>query len=885
VTHPAGGTPKIELKSLLVAGIKTVEKNNNLAITLPKLFEVLSAIDKTVLEMISSGTPLSDVLSVLCQIIEERSPGLLCSILLLDPNRKSLRHGAAPSLPDSYTLAIDGITIGPRVGSCGTAAYRAEPVIVMDIATDPLWSDYRDLALSHGLRACWSTPIISKDDKVLGTFALYYCEPRGPSQEDLQVIERATHLAAIAIERQRAEAERQVMFEIIQGVNVSANLDELFHLIHQSLKKVIFAENFFVALYDRRSGLFTFPFFVDQFDPPPPSQKLEKSCTAYVFRAGRPMIITQEFFDQLAERGEVELVGTPGPTLLGVPLKTPKETIGVLVAQHYEDGNAYTERELEFMASVGGQIAVAIDRKRAEEELRAAETRFRTLVEQLPAITYVAEFGAAGPWSYVSPQIETLLGFSPAEWMTDSEAWVKCLHPEDRERVLGEEEQSQHSGEPFRSEYRMIARDGRVLWCRDEATVMSDQAMKRNLMLGVIHDITQRRQLEEQLRQSQKMEAVGRLAGGVAHDFNNLLMIIKGNSEMMIEHLGATERWRKNAGEIDKAADKAASLTRQLLAFSRMQVIQPKLLDLNGVVGEMAKMLGRLIGDHIELNIVSGASPGAVKADQGQIEQVLMNLVINGRDAMPEGGRLTIETANVFLDGAYARQHTEIQPGNYVMMAVSDNGVGMDAETQAHIFEPFFTTKELGKGTGLGLATVYGAVKQNGGWIWVYSEPGRGTTFKIYLPQVEQVVSSPGRSRAVGPPLHGSETILLVEDQDAIRNLASEFLKGNGYNILEAGDGREALQVAEQHHGEIDLLLTDVVMPRMGGLELAVRLANLHPQMKVIYMSGYAEYAKDNRKLADSERVILQKPFALDTLARKVREVLAVQGRVALLPK
>jgi CheY-like chemotaxis protein len=299
----------------------------------------------------------------------------------------------------------------------------------------------------------------------------------------------------------------------------------------------------------------------------------------------------------------------------------------------------------------------------------------------------------------------------------------------------------------------------------------------------------------------------------------------------------------------------------------------------------MAKMLGPLIGEHIELNIVSGASLGAVKADQGQIEQVLMNLVINGRDAMPEGGSLTIEIANVFLDEAYARQHTEVRPGNYVMMAVSDTGVGMDAETQAHIFEPFFTTKELGKGTGLGLATVYGAVKQNGGWIWVYSEPGRGTTFKIYLPQVEQVFSSPDRSRTVGPPLRGSETVLLVEDQDAIRDLASEFLKDSGYTILEARDGSEALQVAEQHHGEIDLLLTDVVMPRMGGPELAVRLANLHPQMKVIYMSGYAEYAKDNRKPADWEKVILQKPFALDTLARKVREVLAAQGRVALLPK
>ena len=397
-------------------------------------------------------------------------------------------------------------------------------------------------------------------------------------------------------------------------------------------------------------------------------------------------------------------------------------------------------------------------------------------------------------------------------------------------------------------------------------------------MLGVVYDITQRRNLEEQLRQAQKMEAVGRLAGGVAHDFNNLLMIIRGNSEVMLEHLSATERSRKNAIEIGKAADKAAALTRQLLAFSRMQVIQPKLLDLNGVVNEMAKMLRRLIGDDIELNIVSSAPLGVVKVDQSQIEQVLMNLVLNARDAMPDGGRLTVETANVSLDADYARRHATVQPGKYVMMAVSDTGAGMDAETQVHIFEPFFTTKELGKGTGLGLATVYGVVKQNGGWIWVYSESGRGTTFKIFLPRIEEVVGSTEPSKIVSQSPRGSETILLVEDQDGIRELASEFLKGSGYTILEARDGSEALQVAGQHHGKIDLLVTDVMMPRMGGRELAFRLASVRPHMKVIYMSGYAEYAKDNQKIAESENVILQKPFALDTLARKVREVLAAQG-------
>ena len=266
------------------------------------------------------------------------------------------------------------------------------------------------------------------------------------------------------------------------------------------------------------------------------------------------------------------------------------------------------------------------------------------------------------------------------------------------------------------------------------------------------------------------------------------------------------------------------------------------------------------------------------QVDQSQIEQVLMNLVLNARDAMPDGGRLTVETANVSLDEDYARRHATVLPGKYVMMAVSDTGVGMDAETQAHIFEPFFTTKELGKGTGLGLATVYGVVKQNGGWIWVYSESGRGTTFKIFLPQIEEVVGSTEPSKVASQSPRGSETILLVEDQDGIRELAIEFLKGSGYTILEAREGSEALQVAGQHHGRIDLLVTDVMMPRMGGRELAFRLASVRPHMKVIYMSGYAEYAKDNQKIAESENVILQKPFALDTLARKVREVLAAQG-------
>jgi signal transduction histidine kinase/CheY-like chemotaxis protein len=425
--------------------------------------------------------------------------------------------------------------------------------------------------------------------------------------------------------------------------------------------------------------------------------------------------------------------------------------------------------------------------------------------------------------------------------------------------------------------------ENEVFWKKDDTSFPVEYTStpirdERGDLLGavvVFEDIAERKQLEAQLRRAQRMEAVGRSAGGVAHDFNNLLMVIKGYSDLMLDRLSPGEPFRKNADEIKKAADRAASLTRQLLAFSRMQVLQPKVLDLNAVVAEMGKMLPRLIREDIELTIVTKASLGRVRADQSQIEQVILNLVVNARDAMPQGGKLTIETANVDLDVGYARRHAGVSPGSYVMLAVSDTGVGMDAETQAHIFEPFFTTKGLGKGTGLGLATVYGVVKQSGGWIWVYSELGRGATLKIYLPRVEEVAEEVELSKTVAAPPRGSETILLVEDQDSIRELARQFLEGSGYTVLEARDGSDALEIAERQQGVIDLLVTDVVMPKMGGPELAYCLSTSRPQLRVLYMSGYAEHAGANdHGMAGGDTASLQKPFALDTLARKVREVL-----------
>jgi CheY-like chemotaxis protein len=377
---------------------------------------------------------------------------------------------------------------------------------------------------------------------------------------------------------------------------------------------------------------------------------------------------------------------------------------------------------------------------------------------------------------------------------------------------------------------------------------------------------------------AQKMEAIGRLSGGIAHDFNNLLGVIMGYSQVMKRSLGPAHSSYEHAEEIEKASQRAVSLTRQLLAFSRQQVLEPAILNLNALVSDMEKMLPRLIGEDIKLNLILAPTLGQAKADQGQIEQVVMNLAVNARDAMPGGGKLIIQTANVELDVAYTLEHPGSKPDRYVMLAVTDTGIGMDPETQAHIFEPFFTTKERDKGTGLGLATVYGVVKQSGGYIAVDSEKGKGASFSVYLPRVEQAVAVPEASPAKTLTLQGSETILLVEDAEPLRKLAHMFLKDNGYQVLTAADGEEALQVARQHAAPIQLLLTDVVMPGINGRVLAERLAPWQLGMKVLYMSGYTDSFIAGHGVLEAGTHLLHKPFTEEALMRKVREVLDAKG-------
>jgi PAS domain S-box-containing protein len=506
----------------------------------------------------------------------------------------------------------------------------------------------------------------------------------------------------------------------------------------------------------------------------------------------------------------------------------------------------------------------------AQENLRRSELNFRSLVTNAPY--GICRCDSTGKILDANPAFVELLGHTSADELIGQH--IFGLYAEhDKWFDLAD---FLRSALPFKGLT--------VEWKRKDGVTTGVRISGRSVANGgegmvfelFAEDVTERRALEQQLRQSQKMEAVGRLAGGIAHDFNNLLMVISGYSEFLLERLGDEPQLRGPAQEIASAAERASSLTRQLLAFSRKQMLAPRVVNLNDVATENVKMLTRMIGEDIDLVIAPSPDLWSVRADAGQIEQVIMNLAVNARDAMPSGGKLTIETSNVTLDEDYARLHSPVRPGDYVMVAVSDTGAGMDTETQSHIFEPFFTTKGT-KGTGLGLSTVYGIVKQSGGYIWVYSEMGRGTTFKIYLPRVASTgeavaqFAAPPEFRKVEP---GTETILLVEDEANLRYLARQYLEKQGYKVIEAADGAVAMQIAVAHEKIIHLLLTDVIMPGMNGRELAQRISEIRPNVKVLYMSGYTENVIGHNGMLDAGIRLLQKPFNLRDLKSIVREVL-----------
>jgi PAS domain S-box-containing protein len=566
-----------------------------------------------------------------------------------------------------------------------------------------------------------------------------------------------------------------------------------------------------------------------------------------------------------------------------IPLWTSDRMVGVMNLVGSQEG-LFRDEELQVLNGVGHQIALALERVAAKaradqyaqqlaDRAEVAETKYQTLMQHANDAIFIVD--PAGVVMEVNRQAEAMLGRPGTEMV--GHRYTDFVGPTSHDDAVAHFQQLLNDGTVHAHDIHMQHSDGRQVCADLSASLVPIRG--EPVVLAIARDVTERNRLERQFQQAQKMEAIGQLAGGVAHDFNNLLTAILGYSELLLQTFPEDDGRRQDVEEIQKAGQSASSLTRQLLAFSRKQILEPVVLDLNAVVANLHRMARRLIGEDIEIITHLDPALGRVKADAGQIEQVFLNMAVNARDAMPAGGTLTIETGNVELDESYVGTHPGAAPGPHVVLALSDTGHGMDEQTQSHLFEPFFTTKEKGKGTGLGLATVYGIVKQSGGSIRVYSEVGHGTTFRVYFPRVEGVAVSLVSARSPVQPPTGTETILLAEDSSGLRKLARKVLERYGYTVLDAPNGDEALQICERHQGAIHLLLTDVVMPGMSGRALADRVTSLHPATKVLYTSGYTDSAIVHHGVLAAGTAFLQKPYAPEALARKVRDVLDASSK------
>lgn len=801
-------------------------------------------------------------------------------------------------------------------------------------------------------------------------------------------------------EKKRSQILQEALYQIVNETALAGNLDDLYRSLHQIISQLMDTTNFYIALYDKDSDLLTFPYFVDEYDTAPASRPLGMGITEYVIRTRNLLLATPDVYQKLVDKGDIKLVGRPPLDWLGVPLLVSDRYTGVLVVQTYDQGIRFGEREKSILMFISEQVAFAIRRKQSEDDLMKSENRYRTLVDQLPAITYMTALDRDNSTIFISHQCKQILGYEPKEWLDDPTLWQRLLHPDDKERANMAVKKVMSEGVPVHLEYRIHDKQDKMLWAYDYMSLVKDSDGKPLFIQGVMLDITDRKQAEEalklseekyrtlveqindviflvdpsgviqyispvieritdysveditgqpfsrfihpddlpglnqsfqravrgieepweyrildkngtsvfvrsfsrllkdesgepsglmgtmtditqakqmafQLQQAQKMEAIGQLAGGIAHDFNNLLAGIMGNAEMLQIKLANEPALVSLADKILTTGEHAASLTRQLLSFARRGNYQQVPVNLHRTIADVAGILTNTIDRNINVRQQLNANICTVLGDPAMLENAMLNLCINARDAMPNGGILTIASEIVQLDEIYIKNHSyKIPEGKYLCLSVSDTGHGMSREIQARIFEPFFTTKEPGKGTGLGLASVYGCVKSHNGSVEVYSEVGHGTTFRIYLPLSENV-PEPVEENS-GPVIpKGTGNILLVDDEETIRDIAGQMLEDQGYKVKVLANGQEAVDYYRDHWRDIDLVILDMIMPKMNGHEAFLQIKVVNPKVKALLSSGYSIEQEAQELMKSGINGFLQKPYRLTELNQKINQALA----------
>ena len=769
--------------------------------------------------------------------------------------------------PDAITISrlSDGTYIDINRGFSQITGYTREEVIGRSALEINIWYDSNDRTrLVEELKKDGVTNNLEVNFRMKNGRVLIALLSAVVIQLDKEAV--ILSIAKDITDRKRMEKMRDAQYNINRAMVTASDINTLFKVVRDEVADLVNVKNFIFALYDEKTGMLSTTFKRDEKDTIPTSWEAENSLTGQVIRLKKSILLKKKEINKWIKRGEIKKLGTIPEIWLGIPLFAGEKIEGAIVLQDYNNPDVFDETTVQMLEVIAREMGIYISRRKmeAERELLSAA------IEQAAEVVVITD--SQGTIEYVNPAFERLTGYSRREAIGQNPSILKSgEHDEAFYHSLWE---TISGGKIWQGQFVNRHKDLTVF--TEEATIspVFDTAGKIVNYVAVKRDITRELELERQYQQAQRMESIGRLAGGVAHDFNNLLTVINGYATLIMNDLHKNDPIYADTKEILHAGERASRLTQQLLAFSRKQIFRLENFCLNEVILDLEKMLCRLLGEDIQIATILDENLAGIRADMGQVEQVIINLAVNARDAMPQGGHLTIETQNVTLDREYAEARPQVAPGNYVLLAISDTGEGMDQERQGRIFEPFFTTKGVGKGTGLGLATVYGILKQSGGFIWVYSEVGKGTTFKVYFPVSGEAKTDHKPQEKLSISLRGDETILLVEDENGVRNLALRTLKEKGYRVLVAKNGGEALLICEEQSEPIDLIVTDVVMPHMSGKQFVAKISKNRPDIKVIYTSGYTDNVIVYHGILDEEINFIHKPFSPNTLLQEVRKVL-----------